>query len=54
MRSVLTSPAAKGLYGGVIGVVTALLSWHLYTDHVAFHQALDFLTANAAKLAKLP
>jgi len=51
---VLTSPTAKGIVGGVLGVVFGLLAWHVYTDHVAFHTMVDFLNRNAEKIQKLP
>lgn len=49
MRSKLTAFAL-----GLAGVVTALLLYHLWTDHVALHTVINYLNSNAAKINKLP
>lgn len=41
----------KGLIGAVVGTAVALLTWHLYTDHVALHTMLTFLNTHAQKIA---
>lgn len=33
---------------GALGVVLALLLWHSWTDHVAFHAIVDMINRNAA------
>lgn len=54
LHRVLSSPYAKGFAGALVALVVSALAWHLYTDHVAFHQALGFLTQHAAAISKLP
>ncbi len=46
----LLKPFAVGLAG--VGVGLGL--WHLWTDHVAFHAVLGYLTAHADKINRLP
>lgn len=54
MRSLLTSPLVKGLVGGILGVVVGLLLWHVYTDHLAFHELDAYIRMVAPKINKLP
>lgn len=44
----------KGLAGGLVGVLLALLLVHLWTDHVALHALVDLVNANAAQARVAP
>ena len=55
MRGVLSSPAAKGLAGGFIGMMLVLFFWHLYADHLTLHELDMYIrTVAAPKINKLP
>lgn len=57
MRSLLVSPFAKGFYGALAAsafLTAALISYHLYTDHLAFHALLAYVEAHAAQINALP
>jgi hypothetical protein len=38
---------------GFLGVFLALLLWHAWTDHVAFHQIVAFVNQHAATIQQL-
>ena len=50
----LSAPFVRGILGGVLGLALALLTWHIWTDHRAFHVMLDYLNTHAATINKLP
>lgn len=54
MHRVLSSTIAKGIIGGMWGVILALLLWHAWTDHVAFHELDTYIRMVAPKINKLP
>jgi len=47
-------PFLIGFLGAGAGTLIVLGAMHLLEDHQAFHQALAFLNANAARIAALP
>lgn len=49
MRSLLKPMAA-----GALGVVLALLAWHLWMDHQALHELDAYIRMVAPKINKLP
>lgn len=51
MHRLLSGLRPLGL--GFLGVVLALLLWHAWTDHVAFHQIVAFVNQHAATIQQL-
>jgi len=39
---------------GFLGVFLGLLLWHLYADHVAMHQMIQYINLQAPKINQLP
>lgn len=57
LSDLLTSAFARGFLGALIAIVLvaiALLLYHLYTDHVAFHILLDYMNQHADQINQLP
>lgn len=45
------SQIARGMIGGLIGMVLVLAGWHLWIDHQQWHQLLMMVQQQAAKAA---
>ena len=43
---------AASIGWGALGVLVALLLWHTWTDHVAFHAIVNMINQNAAQAAQ--
>jgi hypothetical protein len=39
---------------GFVGVLVALMLWHAWNDHVAFHRLAEYINIQAPKINKLP
>lgn len=35
--------------GGLVGMLLALMLWHVYSDHVLLHQVVDAINGAAAR-----
>lgn len=42
----------KPLVIGIVGCLLALTIWHLYQDHIVFHQLLNFVIESQQKAAQ--
>ena len=47
-------PLAIGFLGAILGVVLTLLAWHVWTDHVVFHDLLTMLQRSAQQSVAPP
>lgn len=54
VRSLLTSPFARGFAGAIVAAVVVLLAIHAWSDHAALHIVVDFLNRHADKINTLP
>lgn len=54
IRSVDWRALAWGSGGTLVTGVLLAIGWHVWTDHVAFHQLLLFINQYGAKIQALP
>lgn len=47
-------PFLSGVAGAILGTAVILLAFHLYQDHLALHQVINFINQQGGKILALP